>query len=61
MHYQVFIEPKGAHLLRADEWKEDFLKNIKANFEIEPLFANKKYAVWGLPFYNNVQRGKEFT
>jgi hypothetical protein len=25
------------------------------------LFANKKYAVWGLPFYNSVQRGKEFT
>jgi type III restriction enzyme len=61
MHYQVFIEPKGAHLLRADEWKEEFLKSIKANFEIEQLFANKKYAVWGLPFYNSVQRGKEFT
>lgn len=61
MHYQVFVEPKGAHLLRADEWKEEFLKSIKANFEIEQLFANKKYSVWGLPFYNSVQRGKEFT
>lgn len=61
MHYQVFVEPKGAHLLRADEWKENFLKSIKANFEIEQLFANKKYAVWGLPFYNSEQRRKEFT
>lgn len=61
MHYQVFIEPKGAHLLRADEWKEQFLTSIKANYSIEQLFSNKKYAVWGLPFYNNEQRGKEFT
>ena len=61
MHYQVFVEPKGAHLLRADEWKEEFLKSIKAVFEIEQLFTNKKYAVWGLPFYNNAQRGKEFA
>ena len=61
MHYQVFVEPKGAHLLRADEWKEQFLKSIKAKFSVEQLFTNRKYAVWGLPFYNNEQRGKEFT
>lgn len=61
MHYQVFIEPKGAHLLKADEWKETFLIKIKEHFEIEQLFTNKKYTVWGLPFYNNEQREKEFT
>lgn len=61
MHYQVFIEPKGSHLLRADEWKEKFLVSIKESFEIEQLFTNKKYAVWGLPFYNSESREAEFT
>lgn len=61
MHYQVFVEPKGAHLLKADEWKEKFLVSIKAIFEVEQLFTNKKYAVWGLPFYNKQEREAEFT
>jgi len=55
MHYQVFIEPKGSHLLKADEWKQNFLVSIKDNFEIEQLFVNKQYAVWGMPFYNSKQ------
>lgn len=61
MHYQVFIEPKGSHLLRADEWKEKFLVSIKECFEIEQLITNKKYAVWGLPFYNSESQETEFT
>jgi len=61
MHYQVFIEPKGSHLLKADEWKEKFLVSIKASFEIEQLFTNKKYAVWGFPFYNSESREAEFS
>lgn len=61
MHYQIFIEPKGAHLLRADEWKEKFLISIKDSFEIEQLITNKKYAVWGLPFYNSESQVAEFT
>lgn len=60
MHYQVFIEPKGAHLIQADEWKEKFLISIKDNFDIEQLFENKKYTVWGLPFYNSELRDVEF-
>lgn len=61
MHYQVFIEPKGSHLLKADEWEEKFLVSIKASFEIEQLFTNKKYAVWGFPFYNSESRETEFA
>ncbi|WP_430231212.1 DEAD/DEAH box helicase family protein [Nitrosomonas communis] len=61
MHYQVFIEPKGSHLLKADEWKEKFLVSIKDSFEIEQLFTDKKYTVWGLPFYNNEYSEIEFT
>ncbi|MBW8077052.1 MAG: hypothetical protein GJU76_03035 [Gallionella sp.] len=61
MHYQVFIEPKGAHLLKADDWKESFLASIKDNFEIEQLLGNTKHVVWGLPFYNSQFREEEFT
>ncbi|MCA8354184.1 DEAD/DEAH box helicase family protein [Burkholderia cepacia] len=60
MHYQVFVEPKGTHLLKADEWKEKFLTSIKEHFEVEQLFSNKKYVVWGLPFYNSTERMPEF-
>lgn len=61
MYYQVFLEPKGTHLLKADEWKENFLNSIKNNFEIEQLFSNKEYAVWGLPFFNSKERVAEFN
>ena len=60
MHYQVFVEPKGTHLLKADEWKEEFLVSIKKHFQVEQLFSNKKYVVWGLPFYNSTERLSEF-
>lgn len=60
MHYQVFVEPKGTHLLKADEWKEKFLVRIKEHFEVDQLFSNKKYVVWGLPFYNSTERLPEF-
>lgn len=52
MHYQVFIEPKGGHLIKADEWKQQFLLRIKDEFTVDKLFNNKSYIVWGLPFYN---------
>lgn len=61
MYYQVFLEPKGSHLLKADEWKENFLKAIRSEFEIEQLFSNKEYAVWGLPFFNSIERVEEFN
>jgi type III restriction enzyme len=59
-YYQVFIEPKGAHLLKADEWKEDFLESLKAGAYVEQLFANREYIVWGMPFFNHVERMPEF-
>ena len=60
MHYQVFIEPKGSHLLLADKWKEDFLVSIKNNQKIEQLFSNRQYVVWGMPFFNQQNRLPEF-
>ncbi len=45
--YQLFIEPKGEHLIKTDQWKEDFLKGIEKKYEIKietTLFGeNEKY------------------
>jgi type III restriction enzyme len=53
--YQVFIEPKGDHLLKNDKWKEDFLQDIrddKLAFKVD----TDQYQITGLPFYN---KGRE--
>jgi len=53
MFYQIFVEPKGNHLLQQDSWKEDFLEEISnKNIEYELFIDNSKYKIWGLPFYN---------
>ena len=49
--YQIFIEPKGKHLIKNDKWKEDFLKELreeKQTFNID----SDKYLITGVPFYN---------
>lgn len=49
--YQIFIEPKGNHLILNDEWKKDFLKVLrdeKQTFDID----SDKYLITGVPFYN---------
>ncbi len=52
--YQLFVEPKGAHLQERDRWKEEFLAEITSRFEGKRLeFNDKKYRLIGVPFYNN--------
>ena len=53
--YQLFIEPKGDHLLYNDEWKEQFLKEVETEAIVE-LYENQKYRLIGMPFYNKVNR-----
>ena len=50
--YQVFIEPKGAHLVAHDKWKEDFLKEIREE-ERTIKIDTDNYLITGVPFYNN--------
>ena len=50
--FQVFIEPKGGHLLSHDKWKEDFLKEIKAEKKTIKI-STDNYLITGVPFYNN--------
>lgn len=49
--YQVFIEPKGNHLVAHDKWKEDFLKEIRGNKTTIEIYTDK-YLITGVPFYN---------
>lgn len=53
---QIFIEPKGDHLIKTDQWKEDFLLEIKD--KADKLFTTKtsKYSIWGLPFFTESKK-----
>ncbi len=55
---QLFMEPKGEHLLEHDKWKEDFLLEIQGKFPGETSGASTqdktgRHQVIGLPFYNS--------
>lgn len=49
--WQIFIEPKGSHLIESDKWKEDFLLSIDEQAEI--IAEDGVVRVVGVPFYNN--------
>lgn len=53
---QIFIEPKGDHLIKTDQWKDDFLLEIKD--KADKLFTTKtsKYSIWGLPFFTESKK-----
>ncbi len=53
-YYQIFIEPKGDHLLEKDSWKEKFMKQITEKYGSEGIIRkeNEQYLLIGLPFYN---------
>ena len=60
LNYQLFIEPKGAHLIKNDQWKEDFLKEIRAERQSSVLTENRKYRVIGVGCFYNQQRQNDF-
>ncbi len=60
VYYQVFIEPKGGHLFKNDEWKEQFLQRLKAEHQIKQLWRDREYTIWGMPFYNRALRSAAF-
>jgi type III restriction enzyme len=61
IQYQIFIEPKGEHLFLTDQWKEDFLKELKTTHKIKMLWKNKEFIVWGMPFYNEKITKHDFS
>lgn len=58
---QIFIEPKGTHLLDKDNWKEEFLLQLKDEAVPVTIYVDDNdYKIWGLPFFNEGNRMKEF-
>ena len=58
---QVFIEPKGTHLLESDSWKENFLLDIEGKAVAKKIFKDdNQYRIWGFHFFNTDVRMKEF-
>ena len=60
LSYQLFIEPKGQHLIKNDQWKEDFLKEIEGQYRIDTLFESDQYKLVGMPFYNEDVKKDDF-
>jgi len=60
VHYQIFIEPKGSHLLQQDAWKQSFLLSLKKKNKIHILDKTKKYNIWGMTFYNETLTKSDF-
>ncbi len=58
---QVFIEPKGDHLLIEDEWKEKFLLQLQSssNYNISKVADDNEYRVWGVHFFNKKRNLEE--
>ena len=53
---QCFIEPKGAHIIESERWKEDFLEAIEKHGNAQQfLFEWGKIRLVGLPFYSQSQ------
>ncbi len=58
---QIFIEPKGGHLIQNDGWKEDFLLQLESNaIPIIKFADDNNYKIWGFHFFNRDLRSKEF-
>ena len=58
---QIFIEPKGEHLLEKDQWKEKFLLQLKKEaIPTKIIVDNNDYRIWGLPFFNTTVRMENF-
>ena len=59
---QVFIEPKGTHLVGNDKWKEDFLLEIEDKAIATKIFVDdNQYRIWGFHFFNTEVRMNEFA
>lgn len=58
---QIFVEPKGEHLLEKDEWKERFLLELQEKAIPSTTYADdNSYRIIGLPFFNAKVKNKEF-
>lgn len=58
---QIFIEPKGSHLVENDKWKEDFLLELGMQaIPVKTYVDDNNYKIWGFHFFNRDVRAAEF-
>jgi len=50
-YIQIFIEPKGEYLRTTDKWKEDAMKEIRSNADIQFSTQGTNFNIWGMPFF----------
>lgn len=51
---QVFVEPKGGHLVETDRWKESLLLRLEGEaIPVKKYADDNEYLVWGLPFFTH--------
>lgn len=55
-YIQIFIEPKGEHLRTTDKWKEDAMKEIRLNADIQFSTQGTNFNIWGMPFFTERKR-----
>jgi type III restriction enzyme len=59
--YQIFVEPKGEHLMVQDKWKEKFLLQIERHgIPLKTYADDNEYRIRGFPFFNQ-KKTAEFT
>ena len=59
---QIYIEPKGGHLLDKDKWKEEFLLKIESQgVPVKKYVDDNRYRILGLPFFNRDFKMEEFS
>lgn len=63
LHYQIFIEPKGEHLVENDLWKAAFLEAITAEYGKDKILQKDTphYRLIGLPFFTDNKKNRQFT
>lgn len=60
LSYQLFIEPKGQYIAEHDRWKEDFLKEICAEYPSRILTEDSRFRIIGVPSFYNKDYENEF-
>lgn len=59
---QIFIEPKGSHLIAEDLWKESFMLKLESTATaVRTYVDDNEYKIWGFHFFNQVDRTAEFA
>jgi type III restriction enzyme len=49
--YQLFLEPKGEWFAQKDQWKENFLLDIKSRMITETIWEDEKIRITWVKFY----------